>query len=76
MLNLLILIGINELKELIQHLGNDVNRMNSMLLHHLRKRDRLSSQRNQYFDIITAALQAISPKRSKSLQLLAKLLNK
>lgn len=56
--------GIIELKELSHHLGNDVNRMNSMLLHHLRKRDRLSSQRSQYFDIITAALQAISPKRS------------
>lgn len=58
--------GIVELRELYERLNNDVNHMNNLLLHHLRKRDRLSSQRTQYYDIITAALQAISPKRSES----------
>ncbi|XP_054163959.1 TBC1 domain family member 30-like [Oppia nitens] len=46
------------------NLNENVIRMNTLLLHHLRRRDRLSTQMGQYYDIITAALQAISPKRS------------
>lgn len=55
----------NELLLLVTALNCDVRRMNNVLLHHLKKKDRLVCQRDQYFDIITAHLQAISPKRSE-----------
>ncbi|XP_053200324.1 TBC1 domain family member 30-like isoform X1 [Panonychus citri] len=54
---------ISELQVLLSTLECDIKRMNSILLHHLKKKDRLHFQRGQLFDIITAALQAISPKR-------------
>ncbi|RWS22696.1 coiled-coil-helix-coiled-coil-helix domain-containing protein 6-like protein [Leptotrombidium deliense] len=57
--------AVEELKELLQNFENDVIRMNAVLLQCLKRRDKLITQRSQYFDLITAYLQAISPKRSK-----------
>lgn len=54
----------NELNLLIDTLNQDVKRMNNVLLHHLKRKDRLFCQRDQLCDIITAYIQAISPKRS------------
>ncbi|XP_074596600.1 TBC1 domain family member 30-like isoform X2 [Brevipalpus obovatus] len=53
----------NELNLLIDTLNQDVKQMNNVLLHHLKRKDRLFCQRDQLCDIITAYIQAISPKR-------------
>ncbi|RWS05968.1 uncharacterized protein B4U79_16087, partial [Dinothrombium tinctorium] len=55
--------AIDELNQLVHQLQTDILRMNTILLQCLQRRDKLITRRNQGFDIITAYLQAISPKR-------------
>ncbi|EEC08447.1 hypothetical protein IscW_ISCW006361 [Ixodes scapularis] len=52
-----------ELRRQLFLLADSVQRLNSTLLTLLRQRDRLLTRRGHHYDLITAVLQAVSPKR-------------
>jgi hypothetical protein len=48
------------------HLRDALSRVTALLIQNLTQRDRLLVEREKNYDVITAILQAASPKRSKS----------
>ncbi|OQR66276.1 hypothetical protein BIW11_05016 [Tropilaelaps mercedesae] len=60
----------NAMAELRRHVCRQVEavqRLNAQLLQQLRQRERLRNRQAQQFHLVTAVLQATSPKRSQSL---------
>ncbi|KAG0432807.1 hypothetical protein HPB47_020483 [Ixodes persulcatus] len=55
--------AVAELRRQLFLLADSVQRLNSTLLTLLRQRDRLLTRRGHHYDLITAVLQAVSPKR-------------
>jgi hypothetical protein len=47
------------------HLRDALSRVTALLIQNLTQRDRLLVEREKNYDVITAILQAASPKRSK-----------
>jgi hypothetical protein len=54
-----------ELQVMREHLSQDLARVTSHLIQQLTRRDQLVLEREKHCDVITAILQAASPKRSK-----------
>jgi len=61
-----LLTGCRDLEQWRRRLSDDLARVTSHLIQQLTKRDHLLLQRQRHCDVITAILQAASPKRSKS----------
>ena len=58
-------IGTWELEVMRDHLRDALSRVTALLIQNLTQRDRLLAEREKNYDLITAILQAASPKRSK-----------
>lgn len=63
----MICVGTWELEVMRDHLRDALSRVTASLIQQLTKRDRLLAERERHCDVITAILQAASPKRSKFL---------
>ena len=57
--------GTWELEVMRDHLRDALSRVTASLIQQLTRRDRLLLERERHCDVITAILQAASPKRSK-----------
>ncbi|XP_076358517.1 uncharacterized protein LOC143251059 isoform X2 [Tachypleus tridentatus] len=55
---------VQELETIVKQLQNQTQHTNNSLVQQLKLRDRLMNRRNHSYDMLTAVLQAISPKRS------------
>ncbi|XP_013785215.2 TBC1 domain family member 30-like isoform X2 [Limulus polyphemus] len=55
---------VQDLKSIVKQLQNQTHHTNNSLVQQLKLRDRLMNRRNRNYDMLTAVLQAISPKRS------------
>ena len=63
----MICVGTWELEVMRDHLRDALSRVTASLIQQRTKRDRLLAERERHCDVITAILQAASPKRSKFL---------
>ena len=59
----LYILDIDELRVLVSSLKEHLSHVGSQLLRQLKKRDRLTAKQGRHCDVITAILQATSPKR-------------